>query len=77
MVSLEIQRTQVGGFDMMSKTGSTLLFAALVGTAIPLTLRRLGMDPALGGSILVTMFVDVMGVVFFLGLAHLSLSFIV
>ena len=48
---------------------ANLLIAALVGTAIPLTLKRLGLDPALGGSILVTMCTDVFGFLCFLGLA--------
>jgi magnesium transporter len=46
-----------------------LFVAALVGTAIPLTLRRIGVDPALGGSILVTMCTDCFGFASFLGLA--------
>jgi magnesium transporter len=52
---------------------ANLFVAALVGTAIPLTLKRLGLDPALGGSILVTMCTDVFGFLSFLGLATLLL----
>ena len=48
---------------------ANLLIAALVGTTVPLTLKRLGLDPALGGSILVTMCTDVFGFLCFLGLA--------
>lgn len=48
---------------------ANLLIAAFVGTAIPLTLKKLGYDPALGGSILVTMCTDVFGFLCFLGLA--------
>lgn len=51
-----------------------LIIAAFVGTAIPLTLKRLGLDPALGGSILVTMCTDVFGFLSFLGLATLFLK---
>ena len=53
---------------------SNLFVAALVGTAIPLTLKRFGLDPALGGSILVTMCTDVFGFLSFLGLATLFMN---
>lgn len=56
---------------------ANLMIAALVGTAIPLTLKRLGLDPALGGSILVTMCTDVFGFLCFLGLATLFLRSLV
>ncbi|MCA9672121.1 MAG: magnesium transporter [Myxococcales bacterium] len=55
---------------------ANLFIAALVGTAIPLTLKRLGLDPALGGSILVTMCTDVFGFLCFLGLATLFMSYL-
>ncbi|MBW2734559.1 MAG: magnesium transporter [Deltaproteobacteria bacterium] len=56
---------------------ANLIIAALVGTAIPLTLKRLGLDPALGGSILVTMCTDVFGFLCFLGLATLFIHMLV
>lgn len=53
--------------------GSALLFnlfmATLVGTVIPLVLKRLKFDPALASGMLVTMLTDVMGLLGFLGLA--------
>jgi magnesium transporter len=53
--------------------GSALLFnlfiATLIGTIIPLILRRLKLDPALASGMLVTMLTDVMGLLAFLGLA--------
>ena len=52
---------------------ANLFVAALAGTAIPLSLRRFGLDPALGGSILVTMCTDVFGFLAFLGLAALMM----
>jgi len=55
---------------------ANLFVAALVGTAIPLTLKRLGLDPALGGSILVTMCTDVFGFLSFLGLATLFMHYL-
>ena len=50
---------------------ANLFVAALAATAIPLTLKRLGLDPALGSTILVTMCTDVFGFLSFLGLATL------
>jgi magnesium transporter len=53
--------------------GSALLFnlfmATLVGTIIPLVLKRLKFDPALASGMLVTMLTDVLGLLGFLGLA--------
>jgi magnesium transporter len=50
-----------------------LLFAALAGLMVPLLLRRLGLDPALAGSVIVTTITDVMGFFLFLGLGTLIL----
>jgi len=50
-----------------------LLFAATAGLIVPLVLRRLGLDPALAGSVIVTTITDVMGFFLFLGLGTLIL----
>jgi magnesium transporter len=50
-----------------------LLIAAGVGLAAPMTLERLGRDPALGSSVLLTATTDIMGFLIFLGLATLFL----
>jgi magnesium transporter len=50
-----------------------LLCAALAGVAAPLLLRRVGIDPALAGGIVLTTVTDVMGFFSFLGLATLIL----
>ncbi len=50
-----------------------LVVAALAGVAIPLLLRRIGSDPALGGSVLLTTVTDVIGFLVFLGLATVFL----
>lgn len=50
-----------------------LSFAAIAGVAVPLLLRRLGLDPALAGSVVVTTCTDVMGFFLFLGLGTLIL----
>ncbi len=50
-----------------------LLFASLAGVLVPLTLRRLGFDPALASGIFLTTVTDVMGFFVFLGLGTLIL----
>jgi len=50
-----------------------LLTAALGGVLVPLTLKRLGFDPALAGGVILTTLTDVMGFLSFLGLATLVL----
>jgi len=51
---------------------TNILIAGTVGSLVPLTLERLGVDPAVGSSIFVTMMTDSMGFLIFLGLAVLS-----
>jgi magnesium transporter len=46
-----------------------LLAAALSGIAVPLALKRLGIDPALSGAVILTTVTDVIGFLSFLGLA--------
>jgi len=50
-----------------------LIFAALVGVTLPLLLRKVGIDPALAGGVVLTTFTDVIGFIAFLGLATLFL----
>jgi magnesium transporter len=50
-----------------------LLLAALVGVAIPLGLKCLGRDPAMGSSIILTFLTDAGGFFNFLGLAAAGL----
>jgi magnesium transporter len=51
-----------------------LFMAALLGTLIPIVLKRMKLDPALASGILVTMLTDVIGLMAFLGLATLVLN---
>lgn len=51
-----------------------LLMAALMGVIIPLTMVRLGRDPALGSSVMITAITDTGGFFIFLGLATLFLT---
>lgn len=50
-----------------------LACAATAGVFVPLALRRMRLDPALAGSVVVTTFTDVMGFFLFLGLGTLIL----
>lgn len=47
--------------------------AAIGGVLVPLTLKRMGFDPALAGGVILTTVTDVMGFLSFLGLATLVL----
>jgi magnesium transporter len=50
-----------------------LLFAAISGISIPLLLKRIGIDPALSGAVILTTVTDIIGFLSFLGLASLFL----
>ena len=50
-----------------------LIVAAISGASIPLFLRKIGADPALAGSVVLTTITDVIGFFAFLGLASLFL----
>ncbi|HXH27786.1 MAG TPA: magnesium transporter [Candidatus Polarisedimenticolia bacterium] len=54
-----------------------LFVAGAAGAAIPLTLKWLRLDPALGSGVIVTTFTDVFGFLSFLGLATLLLGYLV
>ena len=50
-----------------------LVVAALAGTAIPLVLKRMGIDPAIAGGVILITVTDVVGFMTFLGLATIFL----
>jgi magnesium transporter len=50
-----------------------LVVAAFSGAAIPLVLRKVGIDPAIAGSVVVTTVTDIVGLFVFLGLATIFL----
>ena len=54
-----------------------LLIASLVGSLIPILLKKFGIDPAIASSIFVTTFTDVCGFFFFLGLATLFMRYLI
>lgn len=51
----------------------TLILAGFIGTSVPLALKKAGIDPAVGSSVLLTTTVDIIGFFSFLGLATLIL----
>ena len=61
------------GVVMTAAMVLNLLLAALMGVFIPMTLVRLGRDPALGASVMITAVTDSGGFFIFLGLASLFL----
>lgn len=52
------------------------IIAAVMGSIIPVLLKKLGKDPAVGSGVLVTMGTDIGGYLIFLTIASLSLSYI-
>lgn len=62
------------GLVMAGATLLNLLVAAITGLSIPLIRYRLGLDPAVGTSVLLTAMTDGMGFFIFLGLAKLFLD---
>ena len=61
------------GLVMIAAMTLNLLLAALMGVLIPMTMVRLGRDPALGSSVLITAMTDSGGFFIFLGLATVFL----
>ena len=61
------------GMVMTAAMTLNLLVAATVGVAIPMTLQKLGRDPAMGSSVMITAVTDSGGFFIFLGLATLFL----
>jgi magnesium transporter len=61
------------GLVMTGAMTLNLLLAALMGVLIPMTLVRMGRDPAMGASVMITAMTDSGGFFIFLGLATLFL----
>lgn len=61
------------GIVIAGALAANLMCAALAGFFIPLALRRLGVDPALAGGVVLTTVTDVVGIVAFLGLGSVLL----
>ena len=61
------------GLVMMAAMTLNLLLAALMGVMIPLVMNKIGRDPAVGSSVLITAMTDSGGFFIFLGLATIFL----
>jgi len=59
---------KLGLVIFMAMTGN-LVIAGFTGAGIPLILKRVGIDPAIASSIIITTFTDVFGFLLLLGLA--------
>lgn len=62
------------GVVMMAAMMLNLMVAAMAGIFVPLTMEKLGRDPAFGSSVLLTATTDSMGFFIFLGLATIFLK---
>jgi magnesium transporter len=71
-----VTREPVLGMVIAVAMLGNMIVAATFGTIVPLTLRRMGVDPALASSIFVTTATDVLGFFIFLGLATLFLQYL-
>lgn len=59
---------RLGGVVGFAMCGN-LILAGLMGSLVPITLERLGIDPAVASSILITAFTDILGYLFLFSLA--------
>jgi len=73
LVAMLLYRDFGLGMVMVLAMTLNLLLAAFAGVLIPMTMMRLGRDPALGASVLITAVTDSGGFLIFLGLATLFL----
>ncbi len=56
---------------------ANLFVAGAVGAVVPIVLKWLGLDPALGSAVIATAFTDSFGFLAFLGLGTLFLKYLV
>ncbi len=72
IAGLWFQNIQIG-YIIAAALTINLFFAAFSGVAIPLVLRRMNIDPAIAGSVILTTVTDIVGLLSFLGLASIFL----
>ena len=73
LVAVSLYRSWALGFVMVSAMTLNLVLAACMGVAIPVVLMKMGRDPAMGSSVMITACTDSGGFFIFLGLATLFL----
>jgi magnesium transporter len=69
LLYMDSPQAELLGLTMMLAIVLNLLIAAIIAILVPLTLDRMGRDPAMGASVLLTFSTDSMGFFIFLGLA--------
>lgn len=74
MFAYLLYRNVALGLVMTSAMLLNLVVGAMVGMMVPLAMQRLGRDPAIGSSVLLTFTTDSMGFFIFLGLATVFLT---
>jgi magnesium transporter len=62
------------GAVLLAAMAITMTVAGLLGAGVPLLLKAIGQDPALGSGVLVTFFTDALGFFSFLGIATLMIQ---
>jgi magnesium transporter len=62
------------GLVLLAAMICTMTVAGLLGAAVPLLLKALGQDPAVGSGVIVTFCTDALGFFSFLGIASLMLE---
>lgn len=70
------QGNPVLGFVIFAAMVSTMAVAGLLGASVPLALKAMGQDPALGAGVVVTFFTDAFGFFSFLGIATLLMEYL-
>lgn len=73
LIAMLLYRDFALGLVMVLAMTLNLMLAALMGVLIPMTMLKLGRDPALGSSVMITAVTDSGGFFIFLGLATLFL----
>jgi len=73
VIAYMLYRSVPLGLVMTAAMTLNLILAALMGVGIPLAMMKLGRDPAMGASVLITAVTDSGGFFIFLGLATLFL----
>lgn len=67
-LALYTNTNPIMGLVVFLAMAGNLIIAGFAGSAVPLLLERLGVDPAVASSILITAFTDVLGYILLLGL---------
>lgn len=65
----------VVGLIMFSSMVATSFVACIAGVGVPIALKHLGRDPAVGSGVIVTVITDIFGFFSFLGLATLAMPY--